>query len=297
MEVIVEQKPNQLVTIIQESGLEQSKAKFILDNFQKSFALADEWANKARAIVVTNENQKDDMKIARIGRLALREERIRIEKARKDLKEQALREGKAIDGIANVLKALIVPIEEYLDKQEHFAEIQEEKKREAIRIEVEKKMEEERIAKEKAEAEERERIRIENEKLKKEVIERERQVQEERKKQEEVLRKEREKAEAERKALELEARKKQEAIEKKMAQERAEAEANRKQAEEKARKEREVLEEQRRKTEEKARKEKEAAEAKEKAMKKEQERLQEMLKNQVECPNCHHKFTPNKEKK
>jgi hypothetical protein len=39
------------------------------------------------------------------------------------LKEQALREGKAVDGIANVLKALIVPLEEHLDKQERFVEI------------------------------------------------------------------------------------------------------------------------------------------------------------------------------
>ena len=36
---------NQLQVIVKESGLEQSKAKFILDNFQNYFEIADEWAH------------------------------------------------------------------------------------------------------------------------------------------------------------------------------------------------------------------------------------------------------------
>lgn len=64
------------------------------------------------------------------------------------------------------------------------------------RIEAERKAEEERIAKEKAEAEERERIRIENESLKKEAEAKEKQILQERAK-----------AESERKAIELKAAK------------------------------------------------------------------------------------------
>ncbi len=165
---------NQLEVIVKESGLEQSKAKFILENFQNYFEIADEWANKAKTIKVTDASQKADMEIARVGRLFLREKRIAVENSRKQLKEQALREGKAIDGIANVLKALIVPIEEYLEKQEKFVELKEEAEREAKRIEIERRMEEEELAKQKADAEERERIRLENERLKKEAEERER---------------------------------------------------------------------------------------------------------------------------
>jgi hypothetical protein len=48
---------------------------------------------------------------------------LKLKKTRKDLKEQSLREGKAIDGMANIIKALIIPIEEHLEKQEKFAEI------------------------------------------------------------------------------------------------------------------------------------------------------------------------------
>src|SRR3990167_7095503 len=185
---------NQLQIIVKESGLEQSKAKFILENFQNYFEIADDWAKKARAIVVTDENQKAEMQMARAGRLFLREKRIAVEDARKNLKEQALREGKAIDGIANVLKALIIPIEEYLEKQEKFVEFREAEKAELIRIEVERKMEEDRIKAEQEILKEQVRIKAENERLKKEAEAKEKALQAERAKVEA------EKQEAERKA-------------------------------------------------------------------------------------------------
>lgn len=265
---------NQLAVIVKESGLESTKAQYILENFQSYFEIAAEWEAKAKMLVVTRPDQTAEMKMAREGRLFLREKRIAIENSRKKLKEDALREGKAIDGIANVLKALIVPIEEHLDRQERFIEIEQEKKEAIMRAEIEKRMEEERIAKEQAEAEERNRIRLENEKLRAEAEAKEKQMREERAKQEAVLAAERQKAEAE--------RKRQEAI---LAQERAKAEeakqkaeAEKRAIEEKARKEREV-------------EAKKSADAKAKA-EAEKKRLEDLLKKQVECPNCHHKFEP-----
>lgn len=171
---------NQLEVIVQESGLEKSKAEYILENFQHYFSLAAEWEKRAKEIVVTDDAQKDVMQLARVGRLALREKRIVLEKDRKRLKEQSLREGKAIDGIANVLKALIEPIEDYLDKQEHFTEYRVAEEARIRKLEEDKKAEAERIAKEKAAAEEQERIRQENEKLKKEIEAKEKQQAKER---------------------------------------------------------------------------------------------------------------------
>jgi len=188
---------NKLAVIVRESGLETTKAKYVLEKFQDYFEITSEWEKKAKTIIVTNETQQAEMQMARAGRLFLMRKRTDIEKVRKELKEQALREGKAIDGISNILKALIMPIEEYLDKQERFVEIREESKQEALRIEAEKKAEEERIAKEKADAEALERARLENEKLKTEAIKREKQIMAERKKQEEILANERAKAKAE----------------------------------------------------------------------------------------------------
>lgn len=259
---------NELQTIVQESGLESTKAQFILEKFQNYFEIAAQWEEKAKTIVVTNESQTAEMKMARTGRLFLREKRIAVEKARKELKEQALREGKAIDGIANVLKALIVPIEDYLEQQEKFVELREAAERAVKQAEIERRMEEERIAKEKAEAEERERIRLENEKLKAEAVEREKQMA------------------AEKKAIEDKARKEKEAIEK-----AAEAEKER---------QAKIITEQKARAE----KEKRAAAEREKelkvkaeAEKRERERLEDELSKQIECPFCHRKFNPAKQYK
>jgi uncharacterized secreted protein with C-terminal beta-propeller domain len=202
----------ELQTIVAESGLEASKAQVMLNTFQDYFKIAAEWEAKAKAIVVTDESQAAEMKMARAGRLFIRDKRIAIEKTRKELKEQSLRESKAIDGIANVLKALLAPIEEHLDKQEHFVELREKQRKaeeaERLRIEAEKKAEEERLAKEAAEKAERERIAQENAKLKAEAEAREKALAEERAKVE-AERKEREAAEVARRQAEDDALRKQ----------------------------------------------------------------------------------------
>jgi len=287
MENTLEVTENKLEIMVKESGLEQTKAQYILDKFKDAFEFASKWEKQAKTIVVTDAKQTAEMEMARIGRLELRKRRIEIENSRKELKEQALREGKAIDGIANVLKALIVPVEEYLEQQEKFVEIKEEKEREAKRIEIEKRIEEEQLAKEKAEAEERERIKIENERLKKEAEEREKKYREEqaraeaeKRKQEEAMQKERQ--EAERKRLEAEAKAK------------AEKEKIKKEAEAKLSKERKIAEDKFKAEQksvhaevERVRKLNEEKLAKERV---EKERLEAKLKNQIECPHCHKKF-------
>ena len=47
---------------------------------------------KAKTIKVTSEDQIADMKMARVGRLELREKRIAVEKKRKELYKQKLEE-------------------------------------------------------------------------------------------------------------------------------------------------------------------------------------------------------------
>ncbi len=248
---------DKLLVLVNESGLEKTKAQVLLDNFSDHFKIAAEWEAKAKAIIVTNANQMAEMQMARVGRLFLKEKRVAIEKTRKKLKEQSLREGKAIDGIANVLKALIVPIEEHLGKQEKFVEIKEAEEAERKRIEVEKRIEDERIAKEKAEEEERVRVREENERLKKEAKEGE-------------LEREKERTEASRAltALEVKARKEREAGET----------------------EREKLAHEKRLSEEKLKKEKEAKEEAEKKLKLEKERAEAEKAKMIKCPFCHKSF-------
>lgn len=296
MELEVIEPKNQLAVLVEKSELDATKAKVLLDNFSDYFDIAAEWELKAKTIVVTDVTQKDDMKMARTGRLILRGKRTKIENTRKEMKANALREGKAIDGIANVLKALIVPIEEYLDEQEHFAENAAKAEVARVQAEMEAKAEAERIAKEKAEREEQERIRVENARLKAEAE----------KAEAERLRKEQE-LEAERKRVSDEAAAKEREIEK----ERAAVEAARIEAERKAQAEKQAIEDA-------ARKEREAAavEAKriaDEAAAKQAEitrlaaeqaaKLQseidaknkaeaDRLAREIECPHCHKRFIP-----
>lgn len=230
-----------LITLVNKSNLEPEKSEAILSKFREFESVADNWAEEAYNIVVTDESQTDLMKQAREGRLLLKGKRVEIEKRRKELKEQSLREGQAIDAVAKQLKSIIEPIEDYLDKQERFIEIKRQqelaelvKKRTAIiqqitndpnflsgldtltqvqfdavvnaakaKVQADIKAEEERQAQLKAEAEERERFRKENEKLREEVSRKEEEVR----KQQEALKKEREKlaeAKKENKTIEAE---------------------------------------------------------------------------------------------
>jgi len=102
-------------------------------SFMPFFQQASEWKGKAMAIQVTSIEQKEAMKDARTARLALKGIRVDTEKRRKEMKEESLRKGKAIDGMANVIFYLIEPIEKHLQEQEDFAARLEAKEREETR--------------------------------------------------------------------------------------------------------------------------------------------------------------------
>ena len=124
---------NQLVKLIDENGLDKTKSQVLLENFSGYFEMAADWERKAGELVITSIEQKNEMKLAREGRLFLKDKRIAVEKTRKQLKEASLREGQTIDAIAKVLTNLITPIEKDLEEKEKFAEIQEAKRIEALK--------------------------------------------------------------------------------------------------------------------------------------------------------------------
>lgn len=123
------QKENQLVKVIEESGLDKTKGQILLDNFSNYFEIAAKWEQTAAALVITDVSQTAEMKMAREGRLFLKEKRVAVEKTRKTLKDSSLREGQTIDAIAKILTNLILPIEESLEDKEKFVEIQAAKQR------------------------------------------------------------------------------------------------------------------------------------------------------------------------
>jgi hypothetical protein len=248
-------------------------------------------------VVVENENDKKNMKLANTIRLGVRQVRLEAEKifdAKRAEVQQQMLSYKTEDQLwlkaKQTMQILTKEIEEQArwkeeTKQRFEAEQKELKVKERIlkiqiiapeinrseyenmsdenfklfyeglekkhqeKIEAEKKASEEKLAKDKAEAEERERIRIENERLKAEAAAKEKQLAEERAK-----------AEAQRKELEEKVKREKQAAEAKIKAER----------EEKAKLEAELKE--KAEAEEKLKKEQEAKLAAELKAKKEAER-------------------------
>lgn len=259
------EKTNALVKTVESSGLENQTAATLKEKFLPFFEKAEEWKTKAEALIVTDASQTREMKMAREARLALKDIRVNADKVRKELKEDSLRYGKAVQGVYNVIESLVSPIETHLENQERFVEIQDAKRKEKIKeerhielapfqefipfginlgemteedygkllngakLKVQARIDAEKAAKEKAIAEERERerIRIENEKLKAEAKKQQAILEAERKKADDIL--EAQRKQAAKKQAELQARIDADAKAKREEEERVIAEAKKQQ--------------------------------------------------------------------
>lgn len=126
---------NAIVVQIQQNNLSSDMSELLQKSFLPFYEQAEQWMQTAKTIEVTDVSQTKEMKLARDARLALKDVRVAVEKKRKELKDESLRTGKAIDGVANVLKGLIEPIELHLQQQEDFAKVQEEKRIAALQVE------------------------------------------------------------------------------------------------------------------------------------------------------------------
>ena len=127
-DVPASEQPNALMQVIEAEQVEASTGVQIRDAFAPFFAEADEWRMKAQAIKVTDVSQKAEMAMARVIRLKLKDVRVNADKKRKELKEDSLRYGRAVQGAYNILEYLIAPLEKSLEEAEKFAEVQEAKR-------------------------------------------------------------------------------------------------------------------------------------------------------------------------
>ncbi len=98
-------------------------------------AQAKEWKDEALSIVVTEASQKEKMKAAKEMRLTLQKVRTGADKVRKTLKEDSNKYGKAVQAVYNEIENLIAPLEKHLMDQEKFVEVQEAKRKAAIKVE------------------------------------------------------------------------------------------------------------------------------------------------------------------
>ncbi len=140
------------------SALDPEKARQLIALFEGFITTIQDWEGKAHAIVIKDRNQVGDMMMARTARLFLRGERVKIENIRKELKKPNIAEGKAIEGLANLLKDKIEPIEKYLLTQENFAKDLDKLEAERVQKIVEDKIMADRLEQDRKDAEEFERL-------------------------------------------------------------------------------------------------------------------------------------------
>ncbi len=128
-------KNSVIIADIKSAQLEHDTEATLLERFIPFEEQAKEWMQKAVSITVTDANQTKEMALAREARLGLRQIRISVDKTHKALKEDIIKKGRVLDKIKNTLTDLIEPIEDYLQEQEDFIKIQEQKEIERIRTE------------------------------------------------------------------------------------------------------------------------------------------------------------------
>src|SRR3990167_3384021 len=110
-----------------------------LKKFDIAEAVISQWSKDYMMLTVAGLDDKDGYKAVKEAKLTVKGKRVEVEKKRKELKEDSLRFGRAIDTEAKRITSLLEPIETYLQSQEDVIG------KEAERI----KLEAERIAKEK----------------------------------------------------------------------------------------------------------------------------------------------------
>jgi hypothetical protein len=120
---------NELLPAISETGVDTEIQQMLVERFTPFLEQVREWKQKAETLVVTDISQTAEMKMARVARLAIRDIRLDADKTRKELKEDSLRYGRAVQGVYNVIEAAISPIEKHLEEQEKFKEREEAKQR------------------------------------------------------------------------------------------------------------------------------------------------------------------------
>lgn len=114
------------------NGLEISTREAIQKAFLPFAEQFAEWKEKAKEIVVTDISETDKMKAAGEARKAIKKIRTGADAVRKSLKEDSLKYGKAVQEVYNKIESEATPIEEHLEKQEKFKELEEARQRQIL---------------------------------------------------------------------------------------------------------------------------------------------------------------------
>jgi len=122
-EVTTIEVPEEVTAVLMQEKIDPQSSKSLIAKFAPYHAQINDTLAESRNI--TDPEKATAQKLARTCRLELRRIRCEIENVRKDAKADALRYGKAVDGMSNVFKLLIEPEEERLEQIEKHAELKE----------------------------------------------------------------------------------------------------------------------------------------------------------------------------
>lgn len=111
-----------LLQVVKNSGLNEEKSIILLGKFEEYTKVVDEWKLKSKELVITNIEQVTEMKMCREAYKLIKGKVVDIEKTRKSLKEDSLKEGRAIDEVAKELKNLLEPLRDELKEKSEFAD-------------------------------------------------------------------------------------------------------------------------------------------------------------------------------
>ncbi len=125
----------EVAKLVSQAALEPETSEKVTRAFEIFASQALEWRQKCYEIKVTDASQTLEITRASEGRKWLKKLRTEADKTRKALKEDSNRYNKAVQTVYNAIEAIILPMEEYLETQERFPEIQEKQRKDALRTE------------------------------------------------------------------------------------------------------------------------------------------------------------------
>lgn len=128
---------NKLREIVTQNGLPIEAIQSLRCSFAPLFKKAADLLAQSKAVVVTDASQVAQINLSRVFRLELRKIRIAGESRRRELKEESLRRGRAIDGFQNILEELIGAEETRLAEGEKIVERAEAARKTQLKIDRE----------------------------------------------------------------------------------------------------------------------------------------------------------------
>lgn len=112
--------------IEKQEGLKANQIQSLTEIFSNLFEKTDTWKNEIQDNTPTSYDDGEKIMRSRELRLQVREARLTITKLHKELKADALAEGRALDAIKRFGLEILEPLEDQAEKNENFIKIQEE---------------------------------------------------------------------------------------------------------------------------------------------------------------------------